>query len=112
MVVLLNPDALKNPEDANVAGMIDAIENMCAQYIMQWKRLPAYCYVSSSFWADAMFDLLPTTDQWGLTVVPCNIPYDRVSLHADYKDPLEIARYHRRVGQDDDGIESGLLEIV
>jgi hypothetical protein len=45
-------------------------------------------------------------------VVPCNIPYDRVSLHADYKDPGEIARYHKRLGGVEDGIESGLLEIV
>jgi hypothetical protein len=110
MVTVLRPEALRNATGPNIAGMVDGIENMCAQYIAQWNTLPKYCYLNTSFWAEVMFDLLPTLDTWKLTAVPCEIPYDRVSLHHDYVPKSDIERYHRMSVEE--GMESGRLEIV
>lgn len=112
---IIRPEALRNAEAPNITGMIDAIENMCANYVSMKGKLPRYLYVNSSFWAENMTGLLPTVDMYGLKVSTHPwIPYEGAALEDEYFDPRRIGYWYKnqtRLGVND-AIESGTIELV
>jgi len=59
LAIQLPPNALINPNAPPIADMIDAIENLCADYVLTWSKLPRYLYMNDRCWADTMFGLVP-----------------------------------------------------
>ena len=111
MVTLLRSDGQQTEEAPPIGPFKDAIENLCADYVVQHRVLPKYLYLNSTLWKDVQLGLLHTVEQYGLEVVTHSlIPYNRVSLHHEYQSGRDIGLWHRSF-EDDGGLSSGRLAM-
>jgi hypothetical protein len=110
MAIQLPPEALINPDAPPIADMIDAVENLAADYVLQWNTLPKYLYVNDRLWLDTMFGLVKTVELYGLEVVTHpDMPYMAAALHHDYLPAREVAlRTKRQVGDGEGDLEEAL----
>ncbi len=110
MAVQLPPSALINPSAPPVQDMVDAIQNLTADYVNQWHKLPRYLYVNDVLWSDVMFGLLGTVDLYGLEVVTHpDMPYMSAALHHEYLPAREVAlRTARDLGDGDDDLAEAI----
>lgn len=97
--------------------MIDAIQNLTADYVLTWRVLPKYLYMNDRCWADTMHGLGQTVVLYSLEVVTHpDMPYDAAALHHDYLPAREVAMETKQKvgdGQDDleEAVESGRIVL-
>ena len=95
------------------AEMWDACENLIASYFAVYDVFPRYLYVNDEVWDRFLrIDLADWVDGMALEVIDSPfMPKNRVSVHYNYFPHREIAKWHESFG-DDEGIESGRLELM
>jgi hypothetical protein len=91
----------------------DATENLHAYFYVTHGVFPRYLYVNEEVWETQLrWFMGHKVEAMGLTVIDSPfMPKDRVSLHYEYHPHREIAKWHASFSEDE-GIESGRLELV
>ena len=114
MVNLIDKAILDAASDMpDPAEIWNATENLHASYYAVHGVFPRYLYVNRDVWEKQLHWYMGhKVEALGLEVIDSPfMPKHRVSLHYDYHPHREIARWHEGFGEED-GIESGRLEIV
>jgi hypothetical protein len=110
MAIQLPPSALRNPDAPPIQDMIDAIENLTADYVLTWHCLPKYLYMNDRCWDDTMLGLGQTVELYGLEVVTHpDMPYEAAALHHDHLPAREVAmNTARNLGNGLDDLEEAV----
>ena len=91
----------------------DATENLHAYFYVTHGVFPRYLYVNREVWEKQLYWYMGhKVEDMGLTVI--DSPFmrkNRIDLKYNYYPHREIAKWHDSFG-DDEGIESGRLELV
>jgi hypothetical protein len=91
----------------------DATENLHAYFYVTHGVFPRYLYVNREVWEKQLYWYMGhKVEAMGLTVI--DSPFmrkNRIDLKYNYYPHREIAKWHDSFG-DDEGIESGRLELV
>lgn len=91
----------------------DATENLHAYFYVTHGVFPRYLYVNRDVWEKQLYWYMGhKVEAMGLTVI--DSPFmrkNRIDLKYNYYPHREIAKWHDSFG-DDEGIESGRLELV
>ena len=124
MAIQLPPGALIHPDAPPIQDMIDAVENRCAEFVLEKGNLPEYVYLNSRLWQDIVDEGLssPNGEVWGFIrtvmlyglepVTHEDIPYGMAGLYDTYLEPSEVAKRLKAALGDLDGYESrGLISI-
>jgi hypothetical protein len=95
------------------AGLWDATENLHAWFYCTYGVFPRYLYVNEEVWETQLrWYMGHKVEAMGLTVIDSPfMPKNRINLHYNYYPHRDIAKWQSSFS-DEDGIESGRLELV
>ena len=92
--------------------LLNALENMLAEYWMTHFTLPQYLYLNTQLWDEIGASFMPIVEDYGLTVITHkDYPTDRFNIHHDYIPAADLAKWHKGFS-DDEGEIAGKLAIV